>query len=564
MGERTVRLRVVELDDDEGPAPDRSDTDGAPHERPSAIPHVLPGLRVVAVTSFAGGVGKTTLAVEIATLVASRARIRSLEGAEQAVRVLVLDAARLASAVGLRLGLDPAALSAVPEPSDLARSVRRRRSRRADPLGRRRRSPSRPTRSSPSATGRPTQASRRLRRRRGRRAPRGRPARRVSPAGGRPRRRPRRRPPPADRPGRRRPGRRPPDARVAARRVPARDRAPRPGDGPQARDRRQRRRRRHRDRPARARGRRPAARADRRGSGLHRRGRPRRARLVDRARAGRTSSPVVARAAWPLLGGCARRARRAGARCCAPVRDAMPGTRRQPMSDRRQRRVRPMRPALGGDPGHGPADARRAPGARGPQPVRARPPSRRRLLRRTIGEILAEPELDLDTSPALVAAVEAAVCGLGPLQPLVDDPLIGDILVNGPGEIFVERVGPPRADRPSRSDPRARSSRSASGSPPSPGASCRSPTRSSMPGCPTARRVNAVIPPVGGPYLSIRKFNRLRLDLVPGGRHGRSWVAEGGLDPGDGRASSPASCARARTSSWRARPAPARRRSCAR
>ena len=62
-------------------------------------------------------------------------------------------------------------------------------------------------------------------------------------------------------------------------------------------------------------------------------------------------------------------------------------------------------------------------------------------LRRTIGEILAEPELDLDTSPALVAAVEAAVCGLGPLQPLVDDPLIGDILVNGPGEIFIEREG---------------------------------------------------------------------------------------------------------------------------
>lgn len=111
MGERTVRLRVVELDD-EGPAPDRSNTEGAPRERPSAIPHVLPGLRVVAITSFAGGVGKTTLAVEIATLVASRARIRSLEGTEQAVRVLILDASRLASAVGLRLGLDPAALAA--------------------------------------------------------------------------------------------------------------------------------------------------------------------------------------------------------------------------------------------------------------------------------------------------------------------------------------------------------------------------------------------------------------------------------------------------------------------
>ena len=48
---------------------------------------------------------------------------------------------------------------------------------------------------------------------------------------------------------------------------------------------------------------------------------------------------------------------------------------------------------------------------------------------------------------------------------------------------------------------------------------------------PDGSRVNAVIPPVGGPYLSIRKFNRLRLDLVPGGRHGHSWVAAGGLDP---------------------------------
>ncbi len=41
----------------------------------------------------------------------------------------------------------------------------------------------------------------------------------------------------------------------------------------------------------------------------------------------------------------------------------------------------------------------------------------------------------------MVAAVEAAVCGLGPLQPLVEDPEVGDILVNGPAEIFVERSG---------------------------------------------------------------------------------------------------------------------------
>jgi hypothetical protein len=70
-----------------------------------------------------------------------------------------------------------------------------------------------------------------------------------------------------------------------------------------------------------------------------------------------------------------------------------------------------------------------------------RTPDQEALLRRTIGEILDEPELELDASPGLIAAVEAAVCGLGPLQPLVEDPEIGDILVNGPNETFVERSG---------------------------------------------------------------------------------------------------------------------------
>ena len=81
---------------------------------------------------------------------------------------------------------------------------------------------------------------------------------------------------------------------------------------------------------------------------------------------------------------------------------------------------------------------------------------------------------------------------------------------------------------------------------------------------PDGSRVNAVIPPVGGPYLSIRKFNRLRLDLVPGGRHGRDWVTEGGLIGRDGRLPRRASSGPRRTSSSPARPAPARRRSCAR
>ena len=87
---------------DPGPAaPSREEL-----ERPPAIPHVLSGLRVVGVMSFAGGVGKTTLAVEVATLVASRAHYRTIDGDEQPLGVLLLDASRTSPACALRLGLD--------------------------------------------------------------------------------------------------------------------------------------------------------------------------------------------------------------------------------------------------------------------------------------------------------------------------------------------------------------------------------------------------------------------------------------------------------------------------
>ncbi|HEY3545435.1 MAG TPA: ATPase, T2SS/T4P/T4SS family, partial [Propionicimonas sp.] len=158
-----------------------------------------------------------------------------------------------------------------------------------------------------------------------------------------------------------------------------------------------------------------------------------------------------------------------------------------------------------------------------------RTPEQEARLRRTIGDILAEPDFELAPTPALVAAVEAAVCGLGPLQPLVDDPLIGDILVNGPHEIFVERSG--RLEQTSVTLGSARevveiSERIAALA--GRELSVAHPVVDAR--MPDGSRVNAVIPPVGGPYLSIRKFNRLRLDLSAGGRHGRSWIEEGGLD----------------------------------
>ncbi len=149
-------------------------------------------------------------------------------------------------------------------------------------------------------------------------------------------------------------------------------------------------------------------------------------------------------------------------------------------------------------------------------------------LRVAIAAILEDPELELSTSPALVAAVEAAVTGLGPLQPLVDDPDVADILVNAPDGVFVERRG-----RLEATDVRLASARELVEIAERIAALAGRELSVAHPivdaRMADGSRVNAVIPPVGGPYLAIRKFNRLRLDLLPDGRHGRDWVTEGGL-----------------------------------
>lgn len=159
-----------------------------------------------------------------------------------------------------------------------------------------------------------------------------------------------------------------------------------------------------------------------------------------------------------------------------------------------------------------------------------RTPDAEAELRAAIVAILEEPELELSTSPAFVAAVEAEVTGLGPLQPLVEDPEVADILVNAPDAVFVERRG-----RLEQSPVRLDSSRAVIDIAVRIAALAGRELSVAHPivdaRMPDGSRVNAVIPPVGGPYLAIRKFNRLRLELVPGGRHGRDWVTDGGISP---------------------------------
>ena len=42
---------------------------------------------------------------------------------------------------------------------------------------------------------------------------------------------------------------------------------------------------------------------------------------------------------------------------------------------------------------------------------------------------------------ALVAEVRSELTGFGPLEPLLADPEVSDVLVNGPGEVWVDRGG---------------------------------------------------------------------------------------------------------------------------
>jgi pilus assembly protein CpaF len=116
--------------------------------------------------------------------------------------------------------------------------------------------------------------------------------------------------------------------------------------------------------------------------------------------------------------------------------------------------------------------------------------------------------LNLDERDELIRQVLDEIFGLGPLQPLMDDPTIADILVNTSQTIYVERNG-----RLERTDVRFHDDRhlmqvidrivSSVGrriDDASPMVDARLPDGS---------RVNAIIPPlaIDGPHLSIRKFN---------------------------------------------------------
>src|SRR2546428_3573837 len=145
-------------------------------------------------------------------------------------------------------------------------------------------------------------------------------------------------------------------------------------------------------------------------------------------------------------------------------------------------------------------------------------PARRALLRERVRAAARAPVPagDLD-------GMCAELFGFGPLQPLLDDPDVTDVLVNGSRDVFVERGGRLiRADVTFR-DPEdvaelahriaASVGRELTLERPFVDARMRD-----------GSRANAVIAPIGGPTLSIRKFGTAS-GPPPGPRP--SWVPAG-------------------------------------
>ena len=170
---------------------------------------------------------------------------------------------------------------------------------------------------------------------------------------------------------------------------------------------------------------------------------------------------------------------------------------------------------------------------------------RERLIREALARVLLETRPDEPVDDGRVDHLYGELVGLGPLQPLMDDELTTDILVNRWDEVFVERAG-----RLQRTGARFRDQahleqliakivalvgREISVDKPLVDARMTD-----------GSRANAVYAPVGGPCLSIRKFNRLRLTLLPehsGG--GLDWVSLRGMDESMARFLSVAALARA-------------------
>lgn len=138
------------------------------------------------------------------------------------------------------------------------------------------------------------------------------------------------------------------------------------------------------------------------------------------------------------------------------------------------------------------------------------PDDLRQELSMIVKKIVREQRIPLGSTElaTLIASIQNEVMGLGPIEPLMADPLVSDVLVNGPNNVYVERRGllerVPVAfsndDHVYRIIERIVSRVGRRIDESSPMVDARLPDGS---------RVNAIIPPLAldGPVLSIRRFS---------------------------------------------------------
>jgi pilus assembly protein CpaF len=126
----------------------------------------------------------------------------------------------------------------------------------------------------------------------------------------------------------------------------------------------------------------------------------------------------------------------------------------------------------------------------------------------------------IDAEQLVRSALDEAF-GLGPLEQLMADPGISEVMINGPGTVYVERAG--RIERCGTQFSSAQSLRSVIDRIVA-GAGRRVDEASPMVDARLAdgSRVNVVLPPLapGGPIVTIRKFSQFRLDLAALVEHG--------------------------------------------
>ncbi len=135
----------------------------------------------------------------------------------------------------------------------------------------------------------------------------------------------------------------------------------------------------------------------------------------------------------------------------------------------------------------------------------------RQFVDEQVRRYVVEQRLPVNTREAsgLAQDVEDELIGFGPLQPLVDDESIADIVVNGPNKVFVERDGK-LSSAPVRFADNAHVTRIVQRILAPIGRRIDESNPMVDARLPDGSRVNAIIPPVAldGPCVSIRKFRR--------------------------------------------------------